>query len=1364
MAIEAAKLVVTVQEEGIDKTVAGLRSVDKTVTQTGNSTVVAGGKMKTALGGAKASMASMLPGIGAVGLAAAAMGKASIDAASDMSEAQNKVNVVFGNSADDINAFAENAAQSLGLSESAALSATGTFGNLFTSMGMGQRAAADMSTDIVQLAADLGSFNNIGTDEALEKLRAGLVGEIEPLRSLGVNINAVMVQEKALAMGLAATTKELTAADKAQASYALILQQTTNAQGDFVRTADGTANSMKTTQATIDDLKASIGAGLLPVVASLAQQLTTTVGAITSVVGALNALGGSAGGATAAMSAVDDAMVFASGGSTLLIDGVKGVAGWFDSTEQEASTLVPMIFNVAEAMRIASGEGNILEATIATLTTNLAEQRAELEKLHASGAQDYATDLERLANNGREAQVAQNEYSESLGRAAEMAGLANERNTEAMHSLELVGGAAAEAAYGLDQFREATETAWAAQDQLNGMMSTAQGEVSKWESHLSDAENALKILDGEMEENGSLTAEQQKQYDALAWATGRYTGAVEDSEGAVVDAAVAQADFVRIQDELNGKLANGEISAHDYNVEMGKAAGAIDPAAGASYNLSAAQQAVADTIVGVVEKIEGLLVKLGLIPPDKKTDVSAPGAIEAQQQLSDVKLAADRVPSSLTITAHVDLSSAVIALDELRGMTFTQSPPKEGPMAFVPDWSYLFEGLDQAADDYGTQAMERLAGFFTGLDIEGLASGELFREAQQALTNLVDARAIAVQMGLGGEVIAEIERSIAAAQAELSSIGAAMGTPIVQGIAAALESGEMHAALADFREEVTSSLNFDDILGQQESLSDLQIELNTLILAAEELGDVETAARLKEQYAELYAEAVLLNQVIGTEAVQAWIAWQEEVKAAEDAAALMAEQQERLFAAMVSAAQGLAAGGDAAGNFFEGLVADAEAAKAALDLGLLLKFPPEVMEQLGADLTEAELLLSEGTRALQTALLSGLIDEATLQALAEAGGTWFQTLYDQLFGPGALATLEAGWNDISDASLEQLQLLISGMEDGAAGLMDPIVSAVASGALSFEEALGLLSDATGEEVNAILEELQALEVALTVQLAEALLAGTDPSGIEANLAVIEQLLASLADRAVETAAVVKQGLSFGTFDAERAVPALDEISDGIDAIGESARKTTDAVRKLSGALDQTIVDSFIFTRQPGARSPDQYGAILSGVIDRMQESMALNPEAFTDAFLSGIERIQSALQEATLIGQTDAVASLTSQYQEMLRVASVLGVDLAEVLGAELDAAAVSAAATMTTAVARTTGQLPGLAATIPLLTAPMESHVTAGGGVRDTTPVSTVAYLTDDQMRTLARMLAEEVGRASESGTRIGSKAGVRDALAGVN
>ncbi len=203
------------------------------------------------------------------GTALFGLGKAAVNTASDIAESQSKIRVVFGQSSAAVLKFADTTADSLGISKAAALDAAGTFGNLFVALKLPQPEAAKMSVRMVQLAADMASFNNTSPQEALEALRSGLVGETEPLRKYGVNIQDATLRQKALELGLISTTKDtLPPAIKAQASYALILDQTKTAQGDFARTADGLANSQRRATARMSDLGAELGGKLLPAVRS----------------------------------------------------------------------------------------------------------------------------------------------------------------------------------------------------------------------------------------------------------------------------------------------------------------------------------------------------------------------------------------------------------------------------------------------------------------------------------------------------------------------------------------------------------------------------------------------------------------------------------------------------------------------------------------------------------------------------------------------------------------------------------------------------------------------------------------------------------------------------------------------------------------------------------------------------------------------------------------------------------------------------------------------------------------------------------------------------------------------------------------
>lgn len=205
--------------------------------------------------------------------------KDSVNRASDLNEEISKSRAVFGSSAKSILSFSETSTKSLGISRVAAIQASATFGNLFTALKIGQPESAKMSTSLVKLAGDLASFNNVDPTEALDALRSGLVGETEPLKRFGVNLNEATLKTKAFELGLITSTKEaLDPATKAQASYALILEQTTTAQGDAARTIGGLAGQKRVLAAQVDDLKTKIGDKLLPATLQLTKAANENLG------------------------------------------------------------------------------------------------------------------------------------------------------------------------------------------------------------------------------------------------------------------------------------------------------------------------------------------------------------------------------------------------------------------------------------------------------------------------------------------------------------------------------------------------------------------------------------------------------------------------------------------------------------------------------------------------------------------------------------------------------------------------------------------------------------------------------------------------------------------------------------------------------------------------------------------------------------------------------------------------------------------------------------------------------------------------------------------------------------------------------
>lgn len=195
--------------------------------------------------------------------------------ASDYEENLNKIDVAFGDQSQTVKDWANTARTEFGLSKVQATEAASAFGALGKGIGLSEKDAADMSTTLAGLSADLGSYFNTGVDESAKALEGIFTGESEALKKFGVVMTDTNLEKFAADQGL--VWKEMDQSEKTMLRYQYVLAKTKDAQGDYSRTSDGTANSIKTFQATIQDLATAIGTNLLPIITPIIQKITEWV-------------------------------------------------------------------------------------------------------------------------------------------------------------------------------------------------------------------------------------------------------------------------------------------------------------------------------------------------------------------------------------------------------------------------------------------------------------------------------------------------------------------------------------------------------------------------------------------------------------------------------------------------------------------------------------------------------------------------------------------------------------------------------------------------------------------------------------------------------------------------------------------------------------------------------------------------------------------------------------------------------------------------------------------------------------------------------------------------------------------------------
>jgi hypothetical protein len=121
-----------------------------------------------------------------------------------------------------------------------------------------------MSADMVELAGDLASFNNVTADNVLEAMKSALAGASEPMRRFGVDTRVARLEAIALEEGLIRQGQALDQTAFAQAVMLAIQRDSTDAMGDAARTVDSTANQMKFFARDVKELAITIGQTLIP--------------------------------------------------------------------------------------------------------------------------------------------------------------------------------------------------------------------------------------------------------------------------------------------------------------------------------------------------------------------------------------------------------------------------------------------------------------------------------------------------------------------------------------------------------------------------------------------------------------------------------------------------------------------------------------------------------------------------------------------------------------------------------------------------------------------------------------------------------------------------------------------------------------------------------------------------------------------------------------------------------------------------------------------------------------------------------------------------------------------------------------------
>lgn len=184
--------------------------------------------------------------------------------ASDAQENKNLLEVMFVDAAKAVETWSVSASAAMGRSRYTLQKLASEFGGLVGAMvGPGQQAA-EMSTQLAELAVNLSSLRNISEERALVVLQSALAGETEAIKRYGADLSALAQDREADRLGLGKQAKDLQKHQKAQVRFNILMRDLGFVSGDAAKTLDQFANSSRALRDGLKDLATEIGFMLIP--------------------------------------------------------------------------------------------------------------------------------------------------------------------------------------------------------------------------------------------------------------------------------------------------------------------------------------------------------------------------------------------------------------------------------------------------------------------------------------------------------------------------------------------------------------------------------------------------------------------------------------------------------------------------------------------------------------------------------------------------------------------------------------------------------------------------------------------------------------------------------------------------------------------------------------------------------------------------------------------------------------------------------------------------------------------------------------------------------------------------------------------
>ena len=197
--------------------------------------------------------------------------------ASSIVESENLLRATYNEGADALLNWADANSEAYGLANASAKQYLSCLIGVLNNTDISSDKLGSMAQNYTRLVGDMASAYNTEIDDAFQAIRSGIAGNTLAMQRYGIVLSVTNLQQFLQSKGIDTTYRSLDAASKQYVRYAYIMEHTAEIQGDYTRTSESFANSVKTLKNEWNNFLSLLGQYAIPMLMPIINALRTII-------------------------------------------------------------------------------------------------------------------------------------------------------------------------------------------------------------------------------------------------------------------------------------------------------------------------------------------------------------------------------------------------------------------------------------------------------------------------------------------------------------------------------------------------------------------------------------------------------------------------------------------------------------------------------------------------------------------------------------------------------------------------------------------------------------------------------------------------------------------------------------------------------------------------------------------------------------------------------------------------------------------------------------------------------------------------------------------------------------------------------